>query len=273
MTPPTHDQVVPLAEASFDDVTGFTLSGETLACTLPGGRSTGLQDPTAFAGFTRGIDGELSSVLLQKHGLHAILCIDKAHPVGAAHKAGLKDIVLESAVSTICDCEDSVAAVDAADKAKVYRNWTGLMKGTLSDTFDKGGKAVTRTLEADKVFTTPQGEPLTLRGRAMLLVRNVGIHMFTHAVTKDGAPIPEGFLDAMVTALASKHSHGAEKSNSRVGSVYIVKPKMHGPEEVSFVMDLFHRVEDALGLERHTIKALPMLSMMTCMDSAWEMRV
>jgi malate synthase len=164
------DEVLPLAQGCYDDVVGYSAVDGGLACALKGGSTTGLRDPKAFAGFNRGVDGELSSVLLMKNGLHAELCIDRKHPVGAAHAAGLKDIVLESAISAICDCEDSVAAVDANDKAKVYRNWTGLMKGTLTDTFNKGGKPQTRSLNPDKVFTTPSGEPLTISGRSMLLV-------------------------------------------------------------------------------------------------------
>jgi len=249
------DEVMPLAQGSYNDVTKYTVSGGQLHCALKNGTSTTLKDAKHLAGSIDGQNGEPSSVFLTKHGLHVELCIDRAHSVGATHAAGLKDILLESAVSTICDCEDSVAAVDAADKIKVYRNWFGLMTGTLSDTFLKGGRSTTRTLAPDKVFKNSSGGAVTVNGRAMLLVRNVGIHMYTGAITKDGAEIPEGIMDAMVTVLAAKHSvKPGMMSNSRQGSIYIVKPKMHGPEEVSFVTDLFSAVETALGLPALTLK-------------------
>jgi len=250
------DSVMPLAQGSFNDVTKYSLEGTSLQCTLKNGQSTGLKDGSHFAGYTSA-GGDLTSVFLSKHGLHMQLCVDPAHPVGKTHAAGLKDILLESAVSTICDCEDSVAAVDGDDKTKVYRNWAGLMQGTLCDTFQKGGQTLKRELNPDKVFQSPTGGTVTVPGRAMLLVRNVGIHMYTNAVTTaDGGEVPEGFLDAMVTVLAAKHSlnGNAKVSNSRAGSIYIVKPKMHGPEEVKFVTQLFGRVEAAFGLPALTIK-------------------
>jgi len=250
------DEVVPLTGGSFNDVVKYVLSGSQLKCQLKDGQEVTLQDSEQFVGYTQGAEG-LKSMLLKKHGLHIELQIDVAHAVGATHPAGVKDIIIEAAVSTICDCEDSVAAVDANDKVNVYSNWIGLMKGTLETSFQKGGKEVKRKLNPDKEFTAPDGTTLVLPGRAMLLIRNVGIHMYTDAVkTADGVEIPEGFLDAMVSALAGKHSlsGAAPVKNSRSGSIYIVKPKLHGPEEVSFISTLFSRVEEALELPPLTVK-------------------
>ncbi len=204
-----------------------------------------LADPAQFVGYA---DGQ---IVLHHNGLHVILVIDPDNPIGAAHRAGLADIIVESALTTIQDCEDSVAAVDAADKVGVYRNWLGLMQGTLTETFEKNGKTVRRALNPDREFTTPDGKPLTLKGRALLLVRNVGHLMTTRAVLDgSGAPIGEGLLDAAVTVLCAM----SDKVNSRTGAVYVVKPKMHGPAEVAFACEIFGAVEDMLGLERNTIK-------------------
>ncbi|MGB7947296.1 MAG: malate synthase G, partial [Candidatus Binatia bacterium] len=254
------DGAAGLERGKFSDVIEFSLhdTGGTkkLSARLKDGSEAGLAEPQKFVGFqTHG--GELASVLLKNNELHIEIQIDRNHPIGKLHPAGVKDVILEAAITTIQDCEDSVAAVDAADKVGVYRNWNGIMRGTLEATFDRGGREVERRLNPDRVFVAPDGQALTLPGRSLLLVRNVGIHMYTDAVvTVNGEEIPEGFLDAMVTALAAMHDvkRTAIRRNSRAGSVYIVKPKQHGPEEVAATVELFARVEDALGLERNTLK-------------------
>ena len=257
----THDfldETVPLANGSHSDVTAYTLcrSGLRLAAVLADGSHTGLADPAQFAGY-RKRDGKLECVLLENNRLHVELHIDRGHPIGTLGRAGVRDVVLEAAVTTIEDCEDAVSAVDAEDKTRVYRNWTGLMKGTLEASFTKSGKEVVRRLAPDRTYRAPGGGTVVLPGRSLMLVRNVGIHMYTDAVLDgNGDEIPEGFLDAMVTVLAAKHDldgHGAF-ANSRKGSVYIVKPKLHGPEEAAATVELFERVEDALGLARDTVK-------------------
>jgi malate synthase len=254
------DKVVGLKRSSFSDVTRFFLKRagrkKQLAATLKDGKTVGLADGRKFFGYQEN-GGELSSILLSNNGSRIEIQIDRSHPIGKAHPAGVKDVVLEAAITTIEDCEDAVAAVDAADKVTVYRHWCGLMKGPLETTFEKYGRPLTRRLNPDKVFTTPTGRKLTLPGRSLLLVRNVGIHMYTDAVTtKNGEEIPEGFLDGMVTALAAMHDvKGRGKyRNSKTGSIYIVKPKQHGPEEVAATVELFQRIEDALGLKRKTLK-------------------
>jgi len=254
------DDVVPWEEGLYSEVTEFLLEGgdgaSRLVCELADGGRTGLADPSRFAGFQLE-GGRLTSVLLRHHGLYIDLRIDRDHAVGKAHPAGVYDVVLESAVTTIQDCEDSVSAVDAEDKVLVYRNWLGIMKGTLTATLEKGGGTLTRRLNEDRTYRDPSGEDLTLPGRSLLLVRNVGIHMYTDAVTTaDGEPIPEGFLDALITSWAAIHDlrgNGALR-NSRAGSVYIVKPKMHGPEEVLATVGLFAHIEQALGLQTRTLK-------------------
>ncbi|MDE2999831.1 MAG: malate synthase G [Gemmatimonadota bacterium] len=254
------DDAAGLTSGRYSEVTRFTVEEADgdgrLVATLRDGGDVGLADPGQFRGYCAE-DGELTAVLLVNNGLHIEIRIDRSHPVGAAHPAGVRDVLLEAAVTTIQDCEDSVSAVDAADKALVYRNWNGIMRGTLETTFEKGGRRMTRRLSPDREFTAPDGGKLTLPGRSLLLVRNVGIHMYTDSVTTvDGAEIPEGFLDAMVTALAAGHDlkRKGEFVNSGAGSIYIVKPKLHGPEEVAATITLFERVEAALGLERNTIK-------------------
>jgi malate synthase len=250
------DQAVPLSKGSYADVTGYRAEGGRLLVTLADGSETGLADPAAFAGYRQG-DGRLASVLLVHNGLHIELQIDPGHPVGKDSPAGVKDVVMEAAVTTIQDCEDSVAAVDAEDKAGVYRNWLGLMNGDLKASFQKGGRLMDRALEPDRSYTAPDGSQLTLPGRSLMLVRNVG-HLMTNGavLTADGEEVFEGMLDAMVTVLAAMHDLEGlgTLSNSRTGSIYIVKPKMHGPEEVALTVDLFTRVEGALGLARDTIK-------------------
>ena len=254
------DETIGLERGRFSEITQFSLKAvggtNQLVAKLDDGSEVGLADPGKFAGFNEK-NGELSSVLLRNNGLHIEIQIDRDHLVGKDHPAGVKDVVMESAVTTIQDCEDSVSAVDAEDKTKVYSNWNGIMQGTLEVTFEKDGQQMTRTLNADKTFRAPDGSTLTLPGRSLLLIRNVGIHMYTDAVTAaDDQEIPEGFLDAMVTSLAAIHDlkRNGEYVNSQTGSIYIVKPKLHGPEEASATVELFERVERALGLERNTLK-------------------
>jgi len=253
------DEVAPLAEGRHGLVKRYSVDESArpavLRVDLEDGRATWLLHPEQFAGFAR-LEGE-ERILLSSNGLHIELQVDRGHPVGQMSAAGLKDIFLESAMTTIQDCEDSVAAVDAEDKVNVYRNWLGLMRGDLEDTFEKGGKSLTRRLEPDRAYTSPDGGEIALPGRSLMLVRNVGHLMTTSAVLdSEGREIPEGFLDGMVTVLCAMHDlrGNTTRPNSRSGSIYIVKPKMHGPEEVAFTDRLFNRIEDALGLERHTIK-------------------
>ncbi|MGB0434117.1 MAG: malate synthase G, partial [bacterium] len=250
------DASAPLAEGSFSRITGFSVDQGRLRMTLEGGHETGLQNPEQFAGFN-GSPENPNSILLKKNGLHLEIQLDRNHPVGKDHPAGICDILLESAVTTIQDCEDSVAAVDASDKVHVYRNWLGLMKGDLSAKLDKGGKMITRTLNPDRKYKTPEGSEMVLPGRSLMLVRNVGHLMTTDAVLDEqGNEIFEGMLDGMMTALISLYDIRGLGTfqNSRSGSMYIVKPKMHGPEEVALTVELFGRIEKALGMEEGTLK-------------------
>ncbi|MEM1090496.1 MAG: malate synthase G [Pseudomonadota bacterium] len=253
------DQAVPLAEASHRDVTAYRIDTTTnsakLEAVLASGSTTGLESPEAFVGYRE--QGAQRGILLQHNGLHIEIVIDPDHPIGKDASANVADVVLESALTSIADCEDSVAAVDAEDKVAVYRCWLGLMRGTLSATFAKGGKDMTRTLAADREFSAPDGTTLTLPGRSLLLVRNVGHLMTTDAVfDADGNEVFEGLLDAVVTATCALYDLRklGSRRNSRTGSVYIVKPKMHGSAEAAFANRLFGAVEDMLGLERYTLK-------------------
>ena len=249
------DEAVPLAGASHRDVTAYSVSANGLAALTPAGPA-GLADPAAFAGY-RGDPGAPSRVLLRHHGLHIELVIDRAGAIGATDKAGIQDVVAEAAVTTIVDFEDSVAAVDAADKVAGYRNWLGLNTGDLTAPVEKNGTSFTRHLEPDRAYTGPAGGPVTVPGRALLLVRNVGHLMTTDAVLDaEGAEVFEGILDAVVTTLGALPGLRADapRRNSRTGSVYIVKPKQHGPDEVAFTATLFARVEGLLGLAPNTLK-------------------
>ena len=249
------DNLAPLVHGGWADVVGFAVEGGALRLSLSTDRETDLADSNAFAGY-RGDHERPTAILLRHNGLHAEVIVDRSTPVGACDPAGISDVILESALSTIMDMEDSVSAVDAADKIAVYRNWLGLMKGDLVDTFEKGGRTVTRRLNPDRVWTAPDGSTLTLHGRSLMLVRNVGHHLSTDAVLLSGSEIPETILDAAITALIARHDRYGTHStkNSRSGSIYIVKPKLHGPEEVALADDLFARVEDLVDLPRHTMK-------------------
>ena len=249
------DESASLAGARWREATGLAVDGERLLVATGAG-TVGLKEPAQFVAY----DGEAvrpREVMLARHGLHIRLVIDREHPIGRTDRAGIADVILESAMTTIMDCEDSVAAVDAEDKVVVYRNWLGLMKGDLTATFEKGGKTIERRLNEDVALAAAAGGTYRLPGRALMLVRNVGHLMSSPAILdRDGNEVPEGIMDAMFTAMIALHDIGPQgrRMNSRAGSLYVVKPKMHGPEEVAFAVELFARVEKALGLPADTIK-------------------
>jgi malate synthase len=249
------DEAAPLKTGSHADATGYAIEDRALVVTLPGGK-TSLAQPEKLVGYL-GEPAAPTAIVLKNHGLHVEILFDRTHPIGRDDKAGISDVVLESAITTIMDCEDSVAAVDAADKIDVYRNWLGLMQGTLSASVPKGGRSIERKLNPDRKFTGPTGKTVWLAGRSLMLVRNVGHHMYTDIIRdSSGAEIGEGIVDAVLTSLIAMHDlkPGSTLKNSRAGSVYIVKPKMHGPEEVAFTAEIFTRVETLLGLAPNTLK-------------------
>ena len=247
------DQAAPLADGSHVDSVSYRVQDGVLKVTLENGSVTGLKQPEKFVGY-QGEAVEPTAILLKNNGLHVEIQIDPNSPIGQTDAAGVKDLLVEAAVTTIMDCEDSTAAVDADDKVLVYRNWLGLMKGDLVEDLEKGGKRITRRLNADREYTAADGSNLKLHGRSLLFIRNVG-HLMTNPAIIDGEghEIPEGIMDGVVTSLIALHDQ-QRKGNSRTGSMYIVKPKMHGPAEVAFTDELFGRVEDLIGLPRYTLK-------------------
>ncbi|MDX0656943.1 malate synthase G [Sinorhizobium medicae] len=250
------DASAPLSSGRWIDATSLAIEGAALTVTLANGAKTALAMPAQFAGYS-GNAAAPSEIVLRKNGLHVAIVLDPTTPIGKADAAGIADIILESAITTIMDCEDSVAAVDAEDKVLVYRNWLGLMKGDLEEQVAKGTTTFIRGLNPDRIYTASGGDKLTLPGRSLMLVRNVG-HLMTNPaiLDREGKEVPEGLMDAMVTALIALHDIGrnGRRANSRSGSMYVVKPKMHGPEEVAFACETFTRVEAALGLPANAMK-------------------
>ena len=250
------DETIPLEHGSFNDVIGFEYADLNIVAHLDGGDKVKLRDESKYVGYSDNGNGAYS-LLFKNNNLHFEIQIDNTHPIGQTDKAGIKDIYMESAITTIQDCEDSVAAVDGEDKTSVYRNWLGLMKGDLKESFNKNGSEITRQLEADRFYKSKDGDDLSLSGRSLMLVRNVG-HLMTNPGIKDsnGDEVPEGIIDAMFTICIAMHdlNRNSKYQNSKTGSIYIVKPKMHGPEEVQFTCDLFSAVEEELGLPRLTVK-------------------
>ncbi|RLA38783.1 MAG: malate synthase G, partial [Gammaproteobacteria bacterium] len=250
------DQAAPLAGGSHTDSTAYRIESGELKVSLSNGSCVALKNPEQFVGYTGSTENP-ASILIRNNLLHLDIQFNRNSPVASGDAAGISDVIVEAALTTIMDCEDSVAAVDAEDKALVYHNWLGLMKGNLEEILEKSGKTITRKMNSDREYTTPGGGLLILPGRSLLFVRNVG-HLMTNPaiLDKEGNEVPEGIMDAMMTTLAAMHNlkGNSELANSRTGSIYIVKPKMHGPEEVAFTNELFGRVEDALGLDRYTLK-------------------
>lgn len=250
------DSSAPLATGSHKDAALYQIDSGKLAVKLQSGDVTGLKDEAGFVGYTGAADAP-TGILLVKNGMHFEIQVDASHPIGKDDGAHVKDVLMESALTTIMDCEDSVAAVDADDKTLAYSNWLGLMKGDLEETFEKGGESQTRKMNADRAYTAADGSELKLKGRSLMFVRNVG-HLMTNPaiLLKDGSEVPEGLMDGILTSLIAIHDlkGDGQFQNSATGSVYIVKPKMHGPEEVAFTNEFFGRVEDALGLPSFTLK-------------------
>ena len=247
--------LLPLANGQHEDAANYSIAGNSLSVSLKGGASASLQDASQFKGFQGSVESP-TALLFEHNGLHFEIQIDNQHPIGKTDPAGVKDILVEAALTTIMDCEDSVAAVDAEDKTLVYANWLGLMKGTLSITMNKGGKSFTRSMNADRTYQTTDGESLVLSGRSLMFVRNVGHLMTNDAILFDGEEVPEGIMDGVITSLIAKHYllGNSPYKNTRTGSIYIVKPKMHGPEEVAFSNALFGKIEEVVGLEPFTLK-------------------
>ena len=247
------DSALPLSNGSHADATFYAVVDGVLVVTLEDGTLTGLTDPLKLAGY-RGDAVSPSAILLRNNGLHIEISVDRNHSVGRDDAAGVKDIVVEAAITTIMDLEDSVSTVDADDKVIAYRNWLGLLKGDLTDRFEKGARMVDRAMNPDRVYIAPDGSQVTLSGISLMLIRNVG-HLMTNpaVLDKDGNEVPEGILDAMISSMIGIHDLKNRK-NSRAGSIYIVKPKMHGPEEVAFTGELLSQVESALGLDQYTLK-------------------
>lgn len=250
------DKAVPLANYSHKDAVQYKIADDSLVVSLKNGLTVGLKESSKLIGYQGQAEAPVA-VLLKNNGLHLEIQIDPNHPIGKSDAAGVKDILMESALTTIMDCEDSVAAVDAEDKVEVYRNWLGLIKGDLTAAFHKGKKLLTRTLNPDRTYKSLSGDEITLPGRSLMFVRNVGHLMTSNAILdQNGQEVPEGILDGVITSLIAKHNlvGNAKFNSSPKGSIYIVKPKMHGSEEVAFANKLFDRVEDLLGLKRNTLK-------------------